>query len=479
MFKIHRSASLASSGVALALLAACGGGPATESESQSRGVAQSSDAAPIYDPATARALSIQSMKMEDPAQAEAALLRATELSPNLLDAWLLLAGVRVNRGDVDGAFASLEHVGDFGIRAPIDVFAPLQPLKSDARWGGLLAKLDEFRRPDGSSDVLFTLPEKDLLTEGIAYDPRSDAWYISAVRGRKIVRLGADGTTSDWLAGRDDVWGVFGMAIDSERRRLWAVTATLGQMRGFDPSAPKETALLEVDLDSAKTVARHELQALEPATEPSSQAAASGSSEGPKAHQLNDVTVAADGTVYVSDSLPPGGIYRLRPGGDELERVGEKMLTNSPQGLALVSGDSVLVIADYSLGLLALDLTNGESWFVEPPKDLWLQALDGLTAVGPGEAGDELVAIQNGGYPPHRILRLTLSDDHRRIESWRVAAQALPEWREPTLGTVVQDGTSRRFVYVAASQWPLFPETGEPDLAQLEPATIMSLELSP
>ena len=158
-----------------------------------------------------------------------------------------------------------------------------------------------------------------------------------------------------------------------------------------------------------------------------------------------------------------------------MERIGEAMLLNSPQGVVLVADDSVLIVADYSLGLVALDLETGESWFVEPPADLWLQTLDGLAAVGDGT----LVAIQNGGYPPHRILRLVLSEDLRALTDWSVAAKALPEWREPTLGTVVRDGAGQKFVYVAASQWALFPEAEPPAVDAMQPPLIMSLDLAP
>ncbi|MDA8018187.1 MAG: hypothetical protein MPN21_12140 [Thermoanaerobaculia bacterium] len=452
--------------VAMLVVAACSD-PAPQTSSPTAQPEQS-ESRQGYDPAMARTLAVQSMQIEDAAQAEAALRQATSLAPTMIDGWLLLASVRLRQGDLDGAFGHLEQVSGLGVRPPVDVFAPLQPLHADPRWSDLLAKLDQYRTPEGASDVLFTLTENDLLTEGIAYDAQRDTWYVSAVHGRKIVQIGPDGTISDWLADREDLWGVFGLAVDGERRRLWAATAAMPQMRGFDAEAGMQTALLELDLEKAEIVGRYELPpAASAASEPSADAPPAG-------RQLNDLVVAQDGTVYTTDLRPPGGIYRLVPGSGGLERVGESMLLNSPQGIALLDGDSILVVADYSLGLVALDLATGESWFVEPSADLWLQALDGLVAFGDGE----LVAIQNGRYPPHRILRLQLDADRRRVTSWSVAARALPEWREPTLGTVVRDGTLSRFVYVAASQWALFPDGGEPDVAQLEPPKIMSLELA-
>lgn len=413
---------------------------------------------PTFDPATARVLAFESRNQTDSAAANSALEESIRRAPSMVDALLLLAARRVEQGDVDGAFAALQRLSDLGVRAPIDRFEPLQPLAGDARWAELLHQLDAHLTPAGGSQLLFELDEKDLLTEGLAHDSVSDSWYVSAVHGRKILRIAGDGEVEDFVAG-DDIWAVFGMAVDEARRKLWATTAVVPQMKGFDPALAPATALLEIDLIRGDIVARYELLAA-PGIDP------------PQAHRLNDVAVAADGTVYVSDLLPPGGIYRLAPGGTGLERIAENLPLNSPQGLVLLDDDSLLLLADYSLGLEALDLESGRSWFVEPPEDLWLQALDGLARAG----ADELVAIQNGGYPPHRILYLRLSDDRRHVTRWQIAARALPDWREPTLG-VVAHGSPRRFVYVAASQWPLFPEGSLPDPSLLERPRIMSVDL--
>lgn len=457
------------------VVSACGGDGFTDVDRSepSASTVVAEDTASNFDPATGRALLIQARDLTEPSAVEEAYREATSLAPTLVDAWLLLAGHQASQGDVDGAFDSLGELTGLGLRPPVDRYPPLEPLQDDPRWADLVAKLDRNVEPAGASDVLFTLPEKDLLTEGVAYDPQGDAWYVSAVHARKIVRIGSDGI-SDWLADRDDIGGVFGLAVDAERGTLWATTAWMPQVRGFDPDddSGSRTALLAVDLETAEIVGRYEPRTLVSADEPAGEEALESELVVP---QLNDLAVAADGTVYATDLRPPGCVYRLSPGASELERIGESMLLNGPQGIVLLDDDSLLVVADYSLGLVALDLASGESWFVEPPEDLWFQTVDGLASVGDGE----MVAIQNGGYPPHRILRLQLAPDRRSIARWSVAARALPEWNEPTLGTVVRDGVAgKRFVYVAASQWPLFPESGEPNPDELTQPVIMSLDLS-
>lgn len=417
-----------------------------------------------YDPATARELTVEALTIDDPAAAEEVLERALAASETMVDPWLLLAAKRAARGDADGAFAALERLVAMRVRPPIDAFPPLEPLHPDPRWTALLARLDGALEPVGDSEVVFALPERDLVTEDVAFDAATGSWYVSSVHQRKIVRRDADGRFSDLLAGRDDVYAVFALAVDAPRRRLWATTSGIANMRDFDPALDLESALLEIDLDAQQLVGRWDLGRSE----------RDGEVVG---HRLNDLAVAGDGTVYASDNQPPGGLYRLRPGDGELERIGGDIVLRSPQGLALLDGDRLLIVADYSYGLVALDLETDAWWFVEPPADTWMQALDGLTATPEGE----LIAIQNG-HPPHRILRLRLSADHRRVTNAETLARALVAWDEPTLGIVLpgdRDGGTSRFVYIGRSQWGRFDASGAilPDSELLEP-WVMTIDLS-
>lgn len=83
-----------------------------------------------------------------------------------------------------------------------------------------------------------------------------------------------------------------------------------------------------------------------------------------------------------------------------------------------------------------------------------------------------LIAVQNG-FSPYRVVRVTLSDDGAAVSDVEVLAASLPEFFDPTLGQVVDD----RFVFIANSQWPLFPEEGEP-VGERGPTHVMAIELS-
>ena len=64
---------------------------------------------------------------------------------------------------------------------------------------------------------------------------------------------------------------------------------------------------------------------------------------------------------------------------------------------------------------------------------------------------NELVAIQNG-IQPHQVVALALSDDGLSITGSQTLARNLPEFDEPTLGTIVADS----FYFVANRHWNSF-----------------------
>jgi sugar lactone lactonase YvrE len=49
-------------------------------------------------------------------------------------------------------------------------------------------------------EVAFIVPEKDLIPEGIAYDPADKTCYLGSIYKKKVVRITAKGDISDFNA---------------------------------------------------------------------------------------------------------------------------------------------------------------------------------------------------------------------------------------------------------------------------------------
>jgi hypothetical protein len=155
-----------------------------------------------------------------------------------------------------------------------------------------------------------------------------------------------------------------------------------------------------------------------------------------------DLTIGPDGTVYMTDSAG-GGVYALRPGASSLDTIAPPGTFASPQTPVLVPSGRRLIVPDYSRGLASLDLATGAVHWLEKPRDLAANGVDGLYAAWKG-----LVAIQNG-TTPRRVLWLDTDEELSRIRGWRVLEQATPRLGEPTHGVVV----GSRFYFIGNSGW--------------------------
>jgi sugar lactone lactonase YvrE len=140
----------------------------------------------------------------------------------------------------------------------------------------------------------------------------------------------------------------------------------------------------------------------------------------------------------------------------------------SPQGLVVSADGSVLFVADYALGLCAVDLASGEVRRLETPPAATTCGIDGLD-----RDGNDLIAIQNG-VRPHRVVRITLAPDLSRVTGVEVVEQLHPRHDEPTLGAVV-DGA---FYYVANSHWGAWDRDGNLVAPEaLDPPCVLRLPL--
>ena len=296
--------------------------------------------------------------------------------------------------------------------------------------------------PQASAEPVAEIARPDFLAEGVAVTPKG-AILVSGVQGRTILKLTADGA-QPWLKG-PATGGLFGMAVDARRNRLWVAQTGGDKIPGG--SGPRTAGVLEVRLSDGRVLSRH------PAPDDG------------KPHWIGDLIVAADGTVYASDSAG-GDVYRLRPGARGLERLARTGLA-SPQGLALTADGAGLILADYSTGLHRIEIASGAVGPVIPAGDAELRGVDGLT-----RHGRDLIATQNG-TSRHRVLRLRFSPDERTIASVDILAVGLPELEDVSLGAV--DGG--RFVFVARSGWAAFGEDGQPNGKPRPPSLVAAIPL--
>lgn len=315
----------------------------------------------------------------------------------------------------------------------------------DPRFASL-ADSDEFKRiagrvtaadpPLGRSAVAFTLAERDLIPEGIAYDPKTGATFVGSLAKRKIVRVDRRGVGTDFVAtGADGLWAVLGMKVDAKRRRLWACTAA-GPSAGTDDG---RAGVFVYDLDTGKLVRKALLDT------------SSGK------HLLNDLALAADGAAYATDSLT-GAVYRIDPSRDAPEAWIPAGTFIYPNGIALSEDGGTLFVASAGRGVTRIDVRTRAMRDVRPGPRATLAGIDGLSI-----QGRDLVAVQNA-LGPGRVVRFRLNGAMDAVERADVLESRHPQFDVPTTGTIAGD----RFRFIANSQLPRLQDDG----TIKEPATL-------
>jgi sugar lactone lactonase YvrE len=337
-----------------------------------------------------------------------------------------------------------------GYTADVAADADFVALRGSTALANLERQLADNASPLVRGTPAFELPERDLLAEGVAYDALEGAFFVSAVHRRKIVRMTPDGRFADFAElGRGNLGAPLGLRVDPTRRTLWVATAAMPQMQGYAPADSGRSALLRYDLDSGKLTGRYPVPA-----------------DG-RGHMLGDVAITRGGDVYASDSRAPV-IYRLPAGGGTLAPVVESPLFTSAQGMALAPDERTLYVADYSRGILRVDLGAGSVTAMPAADTVAALGIDGLYWVE-----GALVGIQNG-VAPARVVRLRLSPSGDRIVGVEALDRGHPRHEEPTLGVVV----GRDLYYVANSQYERFTQDGavaQPD--SLKPPVVLRLRL--
>ncbi len=376
---------------------------------------------------------------KDAARYLAAFSALRERWPDDPDYLYRQAGALSLAGRAAEAVPLLRRVVGMEVYYDLEGEADLAALRALPEYADLRAAMEALKgRRVANAKVGFRLADRGIFPEGVAWDPKSGDFFVSAQPMRKIVRVPAKGEPRDFIASAQDGIGmVFGLRVDAPRRLLWAVSTAEPVMKGYGEDLAGQTGLFAFDLKSGKLRQRIWLP------------------KGPEPQSLDDLTVAADGRVYASES-GRGAIYTVPPGSGRLEAVIPPGGISYPNGIDVTPDGRRLYVADYSTGVFAVDPKTGEAVPLQRTPDRAFNGIDGL-AYSEGA----LYAVQNGIRPP-RILRLDLSPDGLAIAKTTVLEMSTPEMEEPTLGVLTRD----RFCFVANSHDGKLRARGGPPKAE-------------
>lgn len=285
-----------------------------------------------------------------------------------------------------------------------------------------------------SSRLAFTVTDRDLIPEGLAFDPVDRVLYLGSMPTHSILRLTLEGKASVFVpSGQDGLGEVIGVRVDPTRHALWAASLSA-----------TETGVLAFDLATGRLLRK--------ATLPR------------EGHLLNDLVVTAAGEVLVTDS-DSSTLYRLAAGSNALEAL--PVTVKWPNGIALSPDGATLYVAEVETGILRVDLASEKASALQRPARLSLLGIDGLYA-----RERELVAVHNWHFAC-QVVRYRLNPEGTRVERVDVIERRDPRFRFPTTGAIVDNW----FYFMANTQIDRFPSDTITPGPPLEPILMLRTRL--
>jgi len=338
--------------------------------------------------------------------AKEATLAALRLRPDSPSYLHNLAALCALMEDTSGAFAALRQIDALGLAVPIERDPDFARLQGTPEFSRVLRSFASNREPIGTADIIAELPGRTGVLHGIAYRQRTGDLFLSDVHHRCIWRRDRSGQITRFTAEDEDLLGLFGIAIDEARNALWAAMRALPEMAGFTSELKGRTGLAEFNL------ATGELRRIVDIPDDE------------REHAITDLVVAADGTIYATDTKAPI-IWQLTPGAEDFQKTIDSPIFASLQGLVIA--ESRLIVADYEEGLFAVEIPSGRVTALPAPPNTALLGLNGLLAL-PGR----IIASQIGVNPP-RALQVVLNANFDAITAVTVLAAGLPEFADLAL----------------------------------------------
>ena len=130
---------------------------------------------------------------------------AARLRPG--DVWMLynLACAQARNGQTRAAVETLAAIAAHRVGGDLSGDADLDSIRNDDGYKDVVAKMAALKaqRITSGAKPAFIVAEKGLVPEGVAYDPKTRAFFLASIRQRKILRIGADGRVSEFVSARD------------------------------------------------------------------------------------------------------------------------------------------------------------------------------------------------------------------------------------------------------------------------------------
>jgi len=206
----------------------------------------------------------------------------------------------------------------------------------------------------------YIIAEKDIIPEGVAFDPKTQTIFVSSTYKRKIIAVDKDGRISNFInEGQDDIKSVIGMEVDSKRNSLWAVSSEAEEVLPLKNPDKHQwwSSVYQFEISSGKLIKKYSLNQ--------------------DSVFLNDITVGPDGVVYVTETRK-NAVYKIEPGEDSLRLFLEPVPYTFLNGICFTNKPEHLFVSSTE-GVIAIDLATKKYSVLPVAGDNKASGIDGLS----------------------------------------------------------------------------------------------------
>ena len=325
-------------------------------------------------------------------------------------------------------------------------------LHKDHHFQGILYESKAQHTPIDKSELVYRLPEKDLIPEGMTIDQSTGNIYVSSIYKRKIIVITPEGNIRDFIPSKfEGILATVGMEADSERRHLWVCSSNSldynNRFLDWEQTGNLQSSIFQFDLDKGTLIGRYALpDSLSPF--------------------FNDLILDKAGNVYITNSNA-GEIYRIDKDTRKLELWMKDDRISYCNGITIDDESNYLFVAAFFSGIWRIKLVDRSILRLDHPEHMTLCGIDGLSF-----RNDLLIAhqpeIMNG------VIQYQLNKAYDAI-----ASREIPIQHSERLG-ITTTGVARgsQYYFLANSGLDKFDEDGN-ILPQdsLKPPLILSLDL--
>jgi sugar lactone lactonase YvrE len=334
------------------------------------------------------------------------------LAPDHPDLLISVARAFAANGRMAEAMAHLDNAITRGAGFDLSSFPEFKDAPANDSLAALRDRALKNQMPVAPPQVFVALEKPPLQPEGITYDPTGELLYFGSLTG-EVWKLDLKGKLTLFAGANASLREVLGLKVDVKRRLLWFVDGVFPDLlpTGETKKDVGITAVHAFDLRTRTRVGHCMLD------------------ERPVLHGFNDLALASNGDVYITDS-PTSAIYRLPTGGCNLEVVMRDDAVSFPNGIVITPDESRLYIAHVE-GLSVVDVRTGKRTQLTVPRNGTVNSIDGLAW-----DGRDLLGIQGTPYLA-RTARIRLSDDGLEVREVVTMSSRPPLGLNQTTGVVV------------------------------------------